>query len=104
MSPSKRRNRQGRGNAKRRRELRGLVAERDGLHCHYCRVPLAADLSDSTLDHYIPWALWRVNLLCNLVLACEPCNARKDDALPVVFVWLLLRAAAVEPGRFEVAA
>ncbi|WP_392668599.1 HNH endonuclease [Streptomyces sp. LN785] len=95
--PSKHRNKKGRGSSRRRRVLRGYVAARDGHRCHYCRTPLAEDLSNATLDHYIPWALWRQNDLCNLVLACHPCNRDKGSDLPLTLAWLLLRLADTAP-------
>lgn len=92
-SPSKHRNKKGRGSSRRRRHLRGCVAARDGLRCHYCRTPLAEDLSDATLDHYVPWSMWRANDLVNLVLACHPCNEAKGAALPWAVAYLLLAHA-----------
>ncbi|MFJ3088945.1 HNH endonuclease [Streptomyces sp. NPDC086838] len=95
--PAKHRNKKGRGSSRRRRYLRGCVAARDGHRCHYCHTPLAPDLSDATLDHYIPWSLWRANDLANLVLACHPCNETKGAALPWTVAYLLLAHAQAAP-------
>ncbi|MFE9065024.1 HNH endonuclease [Streptomyces violaceusniger] len=73
-----------------RRQVREYVAERDGARCHYCRTPFP-DLSGATLDHYIPYSLWPMSKPRNLVLACDPCNNAKADALPLALAWLLLR-------------
>jgi 5-methylcytosine-specific restriction endonuclease McrA len=74
-----------------RRAILAYVAQRDGAHCHYCRVPFPPDTLDSaTLDHYVPWSVWRMSRPRNLVLACGPCNERKADALPLTLAWLLL--------------
>lgn len=78
-----------------RRGVRDYVARRDGARCFYCRAPFPADLVGVTLDHYVPYSLWRESRPRNIVLACEPCNSRKADALPVSFAWLLLRNAAM---------
>lgn len=102
MSPSKRRNRQGRPSTARRKKYRAMVAERDGHACHYCRAPFAGDLADASLDHYVPWALWRQNRVCNFVLACEPCNTAKADVLPWPLVWVLL--ATFRPDNWELTA
>lgn len=74
-----------------RRQVRDYVAGRDGRFCHYCRVPFPDDLTGVTLDHYIPRSVWPMDRPRNLVLACAPCNARKQDALPLAFASLLLR-------------
>ncbi|ARI54602.1 endonuclease [Streptomyces sp. S8] len=88
---------------KTRRAIRDYVGQRDGWQCHYCRRPFE-DVSAVTLDHYIPWSVWPTSKPRNLVLACDPCNQAKADALPVVFASLLLHLAAVDPDRFGVAA
>lgn len=71
------------------RETRLYLAERDGWHCHYCRVPFDR-LRGVSIDHYVPYSVWRTDLPVNLVLACEPCNQAKADRLPVTLAWLLL--------------
>lgn len=73
----------------RERIIRNLAA-RDGDRCFYCRTPFAGDTSP-TLDHYVPRCLWPGWKQRNLVLACEPCNGRKANALPWTVAVLLLR-------------
>jgi len=47
--------------------------------CFYCRRSLR---SDSThVDHFLPWSLYRLDSLPNLVAADAECNARKRDWL-----------------------
>lgn len=49
-----------------------------GGDCHYCRKPLSGNAPESwTLDHIEPTALGGRNNLPNLVIACQPCNAKK---------------------------
>ncbi|MEV7427025.1 HNH endonuclease signature motif containing protein [Streptomyces sp. NPDC091212] len=79
--------------------VRNYVAGRDGRCCFYCRVGFPEDLAGVTLDHFIPYSVWPMSKPRNLVLACQPCNRAKEDALPVVFAWVLLRHY-----RYEVAA
>ncbi|MEU2076860.1 HNH endonuclease signature motif containing protein [Streptomyces sp. NPDC013489] len=79
-------------NTETRKRIRAYILERDGWQCHYCRRPFVEE-SDMTLDHYIPWSIWRQSRPRNLVGACYPCNQAKADALPLTFAWLLLRNA-----------
>lgn len=85
-----------------RRQVRAYIAERDGRHCHYCRAPFAPDLSDVTLDHYVPHCVWPMDKPRNLVLACNPCNQAKADSLPWPLVWVLLATFAQD--RWELTA
>ncbi|MGX6604564.1 HNH endonuclease [Micromonosporaceae bacterium Da 78-11] len=81
--------------AKRRAQLKRSLSARDGRSCFYCGIGFA-DLTDATIDHLIPQSVlpgWRQ---FNLVLACRPCNNRKGDTLPQVF---LRQAAAVQTRR-----
>jgi 5-methylcytosine-specific restriction endonuclease McrA len=73
-----------------RRLLRESLAKRDGACCFYCRAPFRKLNHKATLDHYVPYRLWRGWAEDNLVLACRPCNEAKADALPWPLVWLLL--------------
>ncbi|MBC2867322.1 HNH endonuclease [Streptomyces mexicanus] len=73
----------------RRRNLIRKLARRTGYRCFYCARPFTAD-EQATFDHYIPYRLWRTGRHDALVLACQPCNERKADALPWPLVWLLL--------------
>lgn len=77
-------------NASVKQQVRAHVLKRDGWQCHYCRRPFS-DESEVTLDHYVPWSLWRQSKPRNLVAACDPCNQRKGDALPWPVAVLLLR-------------
>jgi 5-methylcytosine-specific restriction endonuclease McrA len=75
--------------SKRRGKVRAALAARDGHKCFYCGQSFT-ELRKATLDHYIPYRLWRGWRQENLVLACETCNSAKGDALPWPLVWLLL--------------
>ncbi|MFE9391212.1 HNH endonuclease [Streptomyces sp. NPDC006784] len=61
-----------------------------GWRCFYCRRPFD-DTRPWTFDHYIPYRLWRTGRLRNLVLACDPCNQAKGDALPLLLALLLIK-------------
>lgn len=73
-----------------RRAIRRSLAARDGARCFYCRSAFPA-LDEATLDHYVPYSLWRTWWQRNLVLACSPCNTAKGNALPLLLALLLLR-------------
>lgn len=70
------------------RQTRHHLAHRDGQRCFYCRAPFD-DPSTATIDHYVPYSLWRTNRRTNLVLACDPCNQRKGAQLPIGLVLVL---------------
>ncbi len=70
---------------RRRRELRGILVERDGARCWYCRTRFH-DLDDSTIDHLVPRSHGGSWSLTNIVLACGPCNEAKADRSVVEFV------------------
>jgi len=61
------------------------LARRDGLLCHWCDAPLDISITGhsapspprATIDHVTPRSAGGANTLDNLVLACEPCNARR---------------------------
>ncbi|WP_405994067.1 HNH endonuclease [Streptomyces sp. NBC_00986] len=73
--------------------------KRQGWQCLYCRRPFTDELRP-TLDHFIPYSLWRTGWQQNLVLACDPCNNAKADALPWTVAYLLLdRVARSEAWR-----
>ncbi|WP_307821903.1 HNH endonuclease [Streptomyces coffeae] len=86
-----------------RKRQRKAIAARDGARCFYCGCSFP-DLVGATLDHYVPRRLWPGWRQSNLVLACDPCNSRKADALPWPFAWLLLRYAAADPALYAPAA
>ncbi len=46
--------------------------------CLYCNRPLS---SEGQVDHFVPWALYPIDLGHNLVLAHSGCNLRKSDHL-----------------------
>ncbi|UQI43214.1 HNH endonuclease [Streptomyces sp. HU2014] len=71
------------------RDVKRSVLRRHGARCFYCGVPFT-DVAEATLDHYIPYSLWRTWWVPNLVLACADCNQGKADRLPWPLVWLLL--------------
>lgn len=78
-----------------RRQMKQMLAERDGGRCLYCRRG-AHNVHTLTFDHYVPQWLGKrcawpgLHELPNLVLACEPCNTAKLGGLPWPLVWLLL--------------
>lgn len=82
------------------------LKNRDGKRCFYCKRNFRArPMRRKTLDHYVPYRIWPEWDIDNLVLACEGCNLRKDDALPITFAWLLLAAVArLDRNDWEVAA
>lgn len=77
-----------------RTRLACQLKARDGSRCFYCGCHFRPKpMRRKTFDHYVPYRLWPTWDLDNLVLACERCNLRKDDALPLTLAWLLLRHA-----------
>ncbi|WP_018569190.1 HNH endonuclease [Streptomyces sp. PsTaAH-124] len=86
-----------RPNSRRVRDMRQRLLCRDGRRCFYCRTPFTSD-TDATLDHYIPYSLWRTWWARNLVLACTDCNSGKGDRLPWPLVWVLLATAPACPA------
>ncbi|MDX2704067.1 HNH endonuclease [Streptomyces sp. PA03-6a] len=79
-----------------RRSVRRSLAARDGAQCRYCQRPFP-DLAEATLDHVIPYSIWRTWRQRNLVLACEPCNKAKGDSLPLIVALLVLRNVRLHP-------
>jgi 5-methylcytosine-specific restriction endonuclease McrA len=75
------------------------IAARDGAECWYCRTPFQDDLSDATLDHFIPRSLLPGWHNSNLVLACRPCQQGKANKLPSQWLRDLVRFA---PGLVPV--
>ncbi|MGW3427517.1 HNH endonuclease [Streptomyces melanosporofaciens] len=81
------------------------LKDRDGARCFYCRRNLRSKgRRRKTIDHYIPYRLWPAWELENLVLACEACNLRKADALPLTLAWLLLRTVDQSQALYSPAA
>lgn len=81
---------------KRARQIARLI-ERDGDCCAYCALTLGPGLR--TLEHVVPlWMGGSLGGLDNLLLACRPCNERKNDRTDEEFradPWLAERRAAV---------
>lgn len=77
-----------------RASIRHQIRARHGSRCFYCRRHFRERPGRrETIDHFIPYTLWPTWDVKNLVLACERCNFRKDDALPLTLAWLLLQHA-----------
>ena len=53
------------------------VLARDGFCCQYCDKPLSD--KTVTIDHVIPRSKGGPHTWTNVVAACKPCNARKDQ-------------------------
>ncbi|MFB6595466.1 MULTISPECIES: HNH endonuclease [Streptomyces] len=75
-----------------RRRRRVWLARRFGLRCAYCYRPFTF-LEQATLDHVVPFSLYRTWAVQHLVLACRPCNQVKADRLPLSMALLLVHAA-----------
>ena len=66
----------------RRKEIRKLLAERDGRECHYCGTKLGLGKSArrrTNIDHIVPQSQGGSDDLDNLLLSCRTCNTRKGD-------------------------
>ncbi|WP_316251460.1 HNH endonuclease signature motif containing protein [Streptomyces fungicidicus] len=79
-----------------RRRRRVWLARRFGLSCAYCYRPFTF-LEQATLDHVVPFSLYRTWSFQNLMLACRPCNQAKGNRLPLSLALLLVHAAT--PGE-----
>lgn len=66
-------------NSSRMRRMRRKLHAADP-RCHWCRAEL--ELEASTVDHVIPLSRGGSNRDDNVVLACQPCNQRRGNALP----------------------
>lgn len=53
------------------------VYQRDGFCCQYCGRRLA--WSQLTFDHVVPRCMGGRTTFMNVVTACKPCNAKKDN-------------------------
>ncbi|MGW0136155.1 HNH endonuclease [Streptomyces sp. NPDC003299] len=78
-----------------RRLRKAQLAARDGQHCAYCHRPFAT-LAEATVDHVVPYALWRTWSAAALVLACRDCNEHKADRLPLALALVLLVQARTD--------
>ncbi|MFF8557688.1 HNH endonuclease [Streptomyces albidoflavus] len=82
-----------------RRRRRVWLARRFGLSCAYCYRPFTF-LEQATLDHVVPFSLYRTWAVQHLMLACRPCNQAKGNRLPLSLALLLVHAA--NPGESTV--
>lgn len=64
-------------------DIRCILAERDGMDCHWCKGKLqmadACKPMYATLDHIIPHSVGGSNQPHNLVLACSKCNGARGS-------------------------
>ena len=84
---------------------RRAVFVRDGHRCQYCNGPA------ENLDHVVPRSRGGEHSWENVVAACRPCNARKEDRMldesglrllraprpPHSTLWLVANGSSVEP-------
>jgi 5-methylcytosine-specific restriction endonuclease McrA len=56
------------------------LAARDGYKCQYCLAKLP--ISQLTYDHVFPKSRGGETTWENVVMACKPCNGKKDDRTP----------------------
>ncbi|WP_242540782.1 HNH endonuclease [Streptomyces albidoflavus] len=82
-----------------RRRRRVWLARRFGLSCAYCYRPFTF-LEQATLDHVVPFSLYRTWAVQHLMLACRPCNQAKGNRLPLSMALLLVHTAT--PGESTV--
>lgn len=61
---------------------RHAIYERDRHRCLYCDRNLKNDVRARCVDHVIPIARGGSHNDLNLVTACKPCNAKKNDKTP----------------------
>lgn len=77
--------------------LVATLAERDGGRvCFYC----GADEPRLQVDHVVPRAFGGSDWICNLVLACQPCNVRKRQKPAWAFVVSLWAAVPSVADRW----
>lgn len=62
------------------KRMRWRVLQRDNYTCRYCGA--FAPLAVLVLDHVTPKAAGGLDVMENLVTACDICNSGKSDALP----------------------
>lgn len=66
--------------AAKKRSRKRRIAARDGLRCNYCFAQFK-NLSEATVDHFIPRSKGGTNQMSNLVLACDDCNQNKKNII-----------------------
>jgi 5-methylcytosine-specific restriction endonuclease McrA len=69
---------------------RRAVFARDGSRCQYCTAPA------ESIDHVVPRSRGGLHAWENVVAACRPCNARKENRAPAD-VGMRLRHAPTPP-------
>lgn len=74
--------------AAKKRVKRQTLIKRSGAKCFYCERKIRP--AELTLDHVVPKALGGSNRLDNLRLACRPCNQKKADMPPHIFIGLVM--------------
>ena len=67
------------------KELEAKIKARDGYKCVYCGAK-----ENLGLDHVIPHASGGASEAFNLVTCCWPCNSKKGDTNPAVFIAQIL--------------
>jgi 5-methylcytosine-specific restriction endonuclease McrA len=72
---------------------RRAVFARDGHKCQYC------GNAAENIDHVIPRSRGGTHTWDNVVAACRPCNARKEDRLPHEIGFALRRPPAIPRER-----
>lgn len=77
-------------NARKRRELVGLVLRLKGNVCHLCGTPGA-----TTADHVIPWSHGGANVVDNLNPAHSSCNSARGDR--TLHQWFARRPLPARP-------
>ncbi len=70
---------------------RRAVFARDNHKCQYCNAPA------ENIDHVIPRSRGGTHTWDNVVAACKPCNARKEDRLLSELSTMKLRRQPVTP-------
>ncbi len=71
---------------------RRAVFLRDGHRCQYCGSPA------ENIDHVVPRSRGGTHTWDNVVAACRPCNARKEDRLLSEIGHMRLRRQPAAPG------
>ena len=71
---------------------RGALMRRDNYLCAYC------GRKAETIDHVVPRSRGGLHRWDNVVAACRPCNARKEDRLLSEVTSMRLRSAPAAPS------
>lgn len=56
------------------------IMARDGWKCQYCGIKVNGQTM--TMDHVVPRSQGGITRWSNIVAACSPCNAKKDNRTP----------------------